>query len=431
MSPQATSSVAQGTGLRGHTHRCALALGRRLVRGREAEERAIIDSIVLASQTRLEVWTVRVRRVILICGALAAVVCVALTVPETASAAKGHVLQIRTEGQGVVRSDDRRVVCVRCSVTYRRGGIVAVTAKPARYFKFKGWTGDCVGSAPRCLVPLDHGASVKAIFEREEGLVDVTVRGSGSVVSQPPDVACGIGATGPATTCFATFPQGDMVRLLAVPTEGQVFDGWTGCRPGLSGVCHLLVEDSNTVTATFRRAVPEPGPPQLTVVPRGPFAIGQIRSIPAGIDCPQTCAAVFPFRTYVTLHGPVALWSGACTGSGACNLVVDGPTVVEAHQSPPPPPPPAAAGFGLSVSVAGPGRVESRFPRIRCGRARGTQRDCQTFMYDGETVVLRAVPARRGRFVRWSGFCRGQRTRVCRVRATAPKTVLAVFRRRR
>ena len=45
-------------------------------------------------------------------------------------------------------------------------------------------------------------------------------------------------------------------------------------------------------------------------------------------------------------------------------------------------------------------------------------------------MTLKAKPGRRGNFVFWSGFCAGKK-KTCTLRVTAPKTVQAVFRRRR
>jgi hypothetical protein len=336
-----------------------------------------------------------------------------------------------------VRSGDGLLVCVRCVRAYRRGRFVALTASPSRHFRFSRWRGDCVGTAPRCIIALDNAATVRAIFEREEGVLSVMVRGSGSVAIQPAGVDCATTASAPSVTCFATFGEGEAIRLVAMPGEGQVFEGWSGgCRRALAPTCRLRVEQSNTLTATFRRAVPEPGPQPLTVLVREGFSgPGQIKSVPPGIDCPPICGALFPSRTLVTLHRRFGFWSGTCAGTSPCSILIDGPTVVAGD--PPPPVPGASAGerLGISVSVSGPGRVESvRAPlprQLRCGSTSGARRDCQAFLDAGSAIRLRALPARRGRFVRWSGFCRGQRTRSCRLRLNAPKTALAVFRRRR
>jgi phospholipase C len=60
---------------------------------------------------------------------------------------------------------------------------------------------------------------------------------------------------------------------------------------------------------------------------------GTVKSTPAGIDCPTTCAASFPQNTQVTLKATpaatdaVAGWAGACTSTGAsCSLTLNSST---------------------------------------------------------------------------------------------------------
>lgn len=58
---------------------------------------------------------------------------------------------------------------------------------------------------------------------------------------------------------------------------------------------------------------------------------GNVTSGPAGIDCPGTCAADFPLNDWVDLTAILDpswtsgswIWSGACTGDGACSVLMD------------------------------------------------------------------------------------------------------------
>jgi Divergent InlB B-repeat domain len=85
-----------------------------------------------------------------------------------------------------------------------------------------------------------------------------------------------------------------------------------------------------------------------------------------------------------------------------------------------PPPPPPSAQSRLTVSVVGPGRVRSTPPGIACPRR------CSATFERGTSVLLRAVPLRGGRFVRWSGACKG--TAACRVEMSGNRSVRARFR---
>jgi hypothetical protein len=72
---------------------------------------------------------------------------------------------------------------------------------------------------------------------------------------------------------------------------------------------------------------------------------GFVASAPAGIACGATCSAVFDEGTAVTL-APVpdpgwtfAGWEGACSGTGACVVTMNGARSAIAHFNPPPPAP--------------------------------------------------------------------------------------------
>jgi len=63
---------------------------------------------------------------------------------------------------------------------------------------------------------------------------------------------------------------------------------------------------------------------------------GTVTSAPAGIDCPGDCSEVFATDTVVTLtatpggSSTFAGWSGACTGTGSCQVTMNAPASVTA-----------------------------------------------------------------------------------------------------
>jgi predicted outer membrane repeat protein len=93
--------------------------------------------------------------------------------------------------------------------------------------------------------------SLKVVVEPED---------SGSVESNPEAVSC-------TDVCLATFAQGTVVRLTAVPAKGMEFDNWLGDCRGDGTLCTLTIDANKAVTAKFRekRTAPlgsgTPGPP--------------------------------------------------------------------------------------------------------------------------------------------------------------------------
>jgi len=81
----------------------------------------------------------------------------------------------------------------------------------------------------------------------------------------------------------------------------------------------------------------------------------------------------------------------------------------------------SAAKVELAVSVAGAGRVVSTPRGVSCARR------CTATFERGMRLTLRAIPAKRARFVGWGGACRG--TKACRVTLDRARSVQARFRR--
>jgi List-Bact-rpt repeat protein len=321
-------------------------------------------------------------------------------------------LRVSTDGHGAVASRDGRIHCgLRCSARYRRGAVVSLGTTPETLFAFDHWSGGCVGTASRCFVSLYAARAVKATFARRSVTLSLSVSGPGTVTSDSGGIVCGRAGE----SCSATFPAGTAVTLTAAPEASGLFGRWSDpCGSGAE--CTVIIDrDLNLLTA-FAHVDPDPDQPLLTVVPDG----SHVTSDPPGIDCPPTCQAEFPSGTLVTLHGDITKWNGLCVGvARECAIILDNSDGTGTGGPPPPPQ------LGVNVSVSGPGMVTAR-GGIRCGRT--TLFDCQHLYPQGSTVVLRATPGRRGRFVFWSGFCTG-RKRTCQVRVTAPKTIQALFRR--
>jgi hypothetical protein len=113
-----------------------------------------------------------------------------------------------------------------------------LTATMAPYAHFDG-RGAALADDDRAGVAFIYpGASDPVLEVRRGG------SGAGSVTSDPGGIDCG-------STCTATYPDGTVVRLIATPADGSVFDGWTGACLGL-GECTVTVHGRQVVTAMFR-----------------------------------------------------------------------------------------------------------------------------------------------------------------------------------
>jgi hypothetical protein len=357
----------------------------------------------------------------------AAITAVALVLAAGAAARTGggttDTLRVTTNGVVTVTPGQR--VCARtCAFRFRRGAVVTLRATPPPNFVFRGWTGGCVGEAPTCVVAVDRTTSVRAAFVGEPEAFELTVSGPGTVVSRPAGIDCGAGHG----DCGARFPWGTSVELTAAPGASGRFVRWgDACSSVGDGPCTLGAQGFTRVLATFASAAPASGPQRLTVALAGRQDV-RLVSMPAGIDCPTTCEALFASGTVVVLtpQGFGAAWSGSCQSgdASACSVIVDErvDVVVRATAGPAPPPP----AYGVSVTVAGEGTVTA--PGIKCGGRSGTLFDCEHLFGSHAKVVLTARPAKSARFAGWNQFCTGKKPR-CTLSIAAPMTVGAVFRR--
>lgn len=141
-------------------------------------------------------------------------------------------------------------------------------------------------------------------------------------------------------------------------------------------------------------------------------------------DCRGSCTTPTPLGVPLRLQAipdPGATfggWTGACNGTGACQLPMNGETAVTANFKRDPPPP----GFHhLTVISDGSGRVISTPPGLDCDST-----TCSSDFTDGAVVTLNATPAPGFVFDGWTvGPCTG--TTGCAITLRADTQVTAKF----
>ena len=235
--------------------------------------------------------------------------------------------------------------------------------------------------------------------------VSVAGAGDGDVASLPAGIAC-------PGDCTESWVLTQSVELTATPATGSYFAGWSGACSG-TGACTFTMATDRTVTATFGLLR------TLDVTLAGPGS-GSVSSLPAGIACPADCTEEYADGTPVALAAtPTAGsyfvgWSGACTGSGGCDLTLSANRAVTAT-------------FGLLralevtvTSVAGgAGSVASAPPGIVCPS------DCNQAYPAGTAVTLTATPVAGSIFLGWSGDCSGSDS--CQPTLKVDRAVTASF----
>ena len=185
-----------------------------------------------------------------------------------------------------------------------------------------------------------------------------------------------------------------------------------------------------------KAAFGNPQPVQHTLIVKAPAAAlsvfkagtgsGTVTSSPAGISCGETCTAEFEAGKVVTLTPTAATgseftgWSGACSGTGACQVTMseaESVTTSFAVEEGTPPP----SEFQLTVFKAGTGSstVNSSPAGIACGS------NCVAKFQTGALVTLTAAAAAGSEFTGWDGACSG--LGACEVTMSEARSVSAGF----
>ena len=315
-------------------------------------------------------------------------------------------------GSGTVSSSPDGVSCGSdCSGTYLEGTQVTLTATPSTGSTFAGWSGACSGTGT-CVVTMTAPRSVYATFSLSQYSLSVSKSGTGSgtISSNPTGISCG-------SNCIENYDYNTVVTLSATPSNGSTFAGWSGACSGM-GTCQVTMSQARSVTASFSL-----NQYTLTVSKSGTGS-GNISSSPTGISCGNNCTQNYGHNSQVTLTASAetgsvfAGWSGACSGTGTCQVAMTQARSVTATFDPVP-----IGQYALTVSLAGTGSGTVTGTGINCFAGAGA--DCTETYTEGTQVTLTAAPSTNSAFSGWSGACGG--TGTCQVTMNAAKSVSATF----
>lgn len=148
---------------------------------------------------------------------------------------------------------------------------------------------------------------------------------------------------------------------------------------------------------------------------------GAITSIPTGIDCGPKCTSEFIEGSNVSLiaqpdNGFAFVgWNGACSGTGNCNITMDGRKSASANFIELPK-------YPVKVSKPRNGVISSEPAGISCG---GRNKQCTAPF---SSAKLTATPNAAYEFIRWTG-CQAPEGNICHIKPTGKMAVKAAFRK--
>jgi len=317
-------------------------------------------------------------------------------------------------GSGIVASSPSGINCGNyCLKSFASGSSITLTATPDSGSIFIGWSGACSGTG-KCTITINGDKTATANFSIGHSLnVVKSGTGSGTVTSSPSGISCG-------TSCSKDFADGTLVTLSAVTASDSNFFGWSGPCSG-TDECILVMNDNKSVSAAFDYV----GIIKYDLsVSKSGTGSGTVTSSPSGINCGTNCTESFALWTAITLTASVnsgsvfAGWTGACTGTEKCSLIINSNksavAIFNAKTTLP--------NYNLSVSKSGTGSgmVTSSPTGISCGS------DCSDAYQSGTSVTLYTTALGDSVFGGWEGACTDTDTN-CVLTMDGNKSVKATF----
>ncbi|MBV7327072.1 InlB B-repeat-containing protein [Chloroflexi bacterium TSY] len=121
---------------------------------------------------------------------------------------------------------------------YHHGDQITLTAVPSSGWSFTGWSGDVTGNALEQTLKVTGNHSIQANFAPVQYTINTTANPpkGGSIIHTPNQ---------------STYHHGDLVTLIAVPSSGWSFTGWSGDITGNGLEQILKVTGNHSVQANF------------------------------------------------------------------------------------------------------------------------------------------------------------------------------------
>lgn len=150
-----------------------------------------------------------------------------------------YSLTVSVVGNGTVtESPDGFVFAngINISLLFLKGTSFTLTAIPDANWTFQGWSGDLSGSKNPVNVTMDWDKNIIATFAHVKYTLTVNVFGNGTVTLSP---------------AAATYTNGTIVTLTALPSVNWAFSNWTSDLTGKQSPVNIIMNGNRTVTATF------------------------------------------------------------------------------------------------------------------------------------------------------------------------------------
>jgi len=140
-------------------------------------------------------------------------------------------LTLNVSGQGVTAPNTG-------THKYKQGETTVIRARANNGWKFDNWSGDVSGTNATMAIKMDRDKRITANFSRVSHILNIVASGPGTVNPAPGK---------------HVYDEGTVVDLVATPSSGAEFVGWSGTVSSMTSTLTTATVNSDmTVTASFR-----------------------------------------------------------------------------------------------------------------------------------------------------------------------------------
>ena len=126
---------------------------------------------------------------------------------------------------------------------YNEGEILELKATPSKNFNFLSWSGDASGSDSIVQISVISDKKIIANFEKKKHEINLSVNGQGRIINRL--IKSG---------SQQEYIHGSIIEILAIPSNGWSFVGWTGdIDSDSSNPVNVTIDKTKNITATFKK----------------------------------------------------------------------------------------------------------------------------------------------------------------------------------
>ena len=129
--------------------------------------------------------------------------------------------------------------------TYNENSNVSITAIADAGYEFTSWSGDASGTDNPLTVSMNSNKTITANFIRTQYTLSIGKIGEGTITQEVIS----------SDKTSEEYNSGDVVRLIATPSGGSIFNSWSGSSTETTNQIDITIDGTKSVTATFEETI--------------------------------------------------------------------------------------------------------------------------------------------------------------------------------